>query len=78
MPLFTFNKDKYLKGENPFEELNPYENETIQKFNRRLIVKSSISDNIELNVELKAMRKLLNRILQDNPKLKKLPEDDVS
>jgi hypothetical protein len=74
-PLWKFIPEKYDAGEFPFEPFDYTEEQYFLEYERRLEIKQSIrAARIDTEMEFKALRKMLNKIIELHPELKELEE----
>jgi hypothetical protein len=62
-PHYTFNREKYDRGEDPFEPWNPYECTDFKHRERRDRIKKDVRKHLELETELKKMRKTVKNLI---------------
>jgi len=62
-PLYTFNRDKYEAGEDPFEPFDPYSSKTFKHRIRRERIENQIKWQLRYPIEIKKLRKALKRVI---------------
>lgn len=63
-PKYSFNRDRYTEGEDPFDPYDYTKSETFQRIVRTHILSGKINQKIQGFVELKMHRRALKRIIE--------------